>query len=219
MKLKLTLLPLCLLTLHAFAFEGIIKQNVKNYNGKGTNMTITWYLGAQNCRMDITASGKDINSNTVLIMDPASKTFKTFETTAAANAQKVYFQLKAADISGDVNVISVNKTGETKNIQGYNCEKWIIATTSGSCTSWITKDIDFDCAIYRDFLKSSVEIQALAAQGVKGFPIMTEGRDGANETSVDKITAQSISAESYAIPEGYTLFVPTQQAAPAKGTK
>jgi hypothetical protein len=204
MKLKLIILPLCLIAVHAFAFEGTVKQTVSNYNGTGANIIMTWYLGAHNCRLDMAASGKDVNSNTVLIMDPAAKTLKTYETTGAG-AQKLCFQIGAGSITGGLSISSVSMTQETRQINGYKCEKWIVATSKGTYNIWITRDIAFDWSAYKDFFKSSIEVQALAQQGVKGFALLTEGAGGANSSTTESIAAQSISPSTFEVPAEYKL--------------
>jgi len=214
MKLRSIIFPLCFIVLNAFGFEGTVRQVVNNYNGTGNNVTATWYLGAHGCRVDIAMTGKDVNSNSVLLLDAATQTLKAFET--GGSAQKVYFKLSASDISGNP-AVSVSPTQETKQINGYKCEKWIVTTTGGAYNVWITREIDFDWSGYRNFFKTSAEIQALAMQGVKGFPILTESSNGNKVASVESVTPQTLAPVAFAVPSGYTLFVsPPQPAAKAK---
>jgi hypothetical protein len=218
MKLKLTILPLCLIVLNAFGFEGTIKQSVTNYNGTGTNVAMTWYIGAHSCRLDMTATGKDVQSgNSVLLLDPSAKTLRTYE--AAGSAEHIYYEVPAAAISGTASDVSVTKTNDTKQIQGYKCEKWSVTSGGASYDIWITRDIDFDAASYKDFFKASIEIQALAQQGVRGFPMLTESKTGANASSVQSISPRALSGETFTVPSDYKLFVAQQAAAPAKPKK
>jgi hypothetical protein len=206
MKLKLIIFPLCLIVINAFGFEGSIKQVVKNYNGTGATVTMNWQFGPHNCRVDMAASGKDVNSNTVLILDPASRTLKTYEANASG-AQKLYFQVDASSISASLSVISVSPTQEVKQINGYKCEKWLVVTSAGAYNVWVTRDIDIDWSVYKDFFKSSIEVQALANQGVKGFPMLTESANGTNNASVESVSAQSVAANAFSVPSEYTLYV------------
>jgi hypothetical protein len=218
MKLKLIIFPLCLIVLNAFGFEGTIKQEVKNYNGTGTNITMTWYLGAHNCRIDMAQSGKDINSNSVLLLDPATQTFKTYNLNVPG--PKNYFQVKASDITGSLSIVSVIATQEEKQINGYKCEKWVVVASSGTYNVWITKGIDFDWAAYKDFFKTNIEVQALIHQNVKGFPMLTESATGSGSSAVETVTAQALTSETFTVPADYTLYVdPQQQTAPATKTK
>jgi hypothetical protein len=209
MKLKLIIFPLCLIVINAFGFEGSIKQTVKNYNGSGTTVNMTWYLGPQNCRVDMSAAGKDVNSNSVLILDPATKTLKTYETNGAAG-QKLYFQVDASGISGNMSLISVNVTQESKTIGGFKCTKWVVVTSAGVYNVWVTKDIDFDWSAYKEFFKTSVEVQALATQGVKGFAMLTEPVNGSNASSVESVAPHAVAANMFTVPAEYKLFTAAQ---------
>ena len=212
MKFKLIIFPLCLIVLNVFGFEGTIKQVVNNYNGTGTNITLTWYLGPHNCRMDMTQSGKDVNTTSVLILDPSTQTFNTYNLNVPG--PKNYFQMKASDIGGGVSILSVTPTQDVKQINGYTCEKWVVVASSGSFNVWITKDIDFDWAPYKDFFKTNVEAQALIRQGVKGFPMLTEPLTGTGASNVETVSAQVLGANTFTVPTDYTLYV-----APAIRTK
>jgi hypothetical protein len=164
----------------------------------------------------MSASGKDVNSNSVLILDPKAKTLKTFET--GGTGQKLYFQVNANDISGNVSIMTINVTQEAKQINGYKCEKWVVITSVGTYNVWVTRDIDFDWSGYKDFFKTSVEVQALAQQGVKGFAMLTEPSNGSNASSVSAVAPQTLASNTFTVPSGYTLFVPQAQT-PAKTGK
>lgn len=207
MKLKLAILPLCLIAMHAFGFEGTVKQSVTNFNGSGSNATMTWYIGAGACRIDMTIIDKELKANnTVLLMNPSSQAITMYET--SGTGEKVYYQMNASAVSGDAMNIMVNKTTETKKIGGYNCEKWTVMNNGGTYDVWITKDIDFNAAQYKDFFKGSMEIQALAQQGVKGFPMLTESRTGANASVTNTVTPGAVSAATLSVPAEYKLFNP-----------
>jgi hypothetical protein len=204
MKLKLIIFPLCLIVINAFGFEGSVKQVIKNYNGTGATITMNWSIGQHSCRIDMAATGKDVNSNTVLILDPASHTLKTYET-GGNSAQKLCFQVDPSNISGNMTIMSVNPTQEVKQINGYKCEKWVVISSTGASNVWISRDIDVDWSVYKDFFKTSPEIQALINQGVKGFPMLTESTNGSNNVSVESVSAQSIPASSFIVPAEYKI--------------
>lgn len=207
MKLKLAILPLCFAALHAFGFEGTVKQSVTNFNGSGSNAQMTWYIGASACRIDMTIIDKELKANnTVLLMNPAGQSMAMYETSGAG--EKVYYQMNASAVSGEAMNIGVTRTAETKKIGGYNCEKWTIVNASGSYDVWITKDIDFNAAQYKDFFKGSLEIQALAQQGVKGFPMLTESHNGANASVTEKVTPGALPAGTLSVPAEYKLYNP-----------
>jgi hypothetical protein len=216
MKLKLIIFPLCFIVLHAFGFEGAITQEAKNYNGTGTDVTITWYMGPHNCRIDMVQSGKDVNSSSVLIFDPATQTFKTYNLNLSG--PKNYFQVNVSGITGGVSIISVTATQEVKQINGYKCEKWVIVASSGTFNVWITRDIDFDWSAYKDFFKTNVEAQALIHQNVKGFPMLTEPAGSNGPITVGAVTARALASATFTVPAEYTLYVAPSQT-PATKTK
>ncbi len=205
MKLKLAILPLCLIAMNVFGFEGTVKQSVTNFNGSGNNATMTWYIGAGSCRIDMDITGKDANGGTtVLLLNPATQSLTMY----SLSGDKVYYQMNASAVSGDATNVIVNKTTETKKISGYTCEKWTVMNTSGSYDVWITKDIDFNAAQYKDLFKGSMELQALAQQGVKGFPLLTESRNGANAAVTEKVTPGALPAGALSVPSDYKLYTP-----------
>ena len=214
MKFKLIIFPLCLIVLNAFGFEGTIKQVANNYNGTGANITLTWYLGPHNCRMDMTQSGNGLNLSSVLIFDPATQTFKTYN--LSGSGEKTYFQMNANVITGGISILSVTATQEVKQISGYKCEKWVVVASSGSFNVWITRDIDFDWSAYKDFFKTNVEAQALIHQGVKGFPMLTEPLTGNGASNDETVSPPVLAATTFAVPAEYTLYVAPPQTAPAK---
>lgn len=214
MKLKLLILPFCIIVLNAFGFEGTIKQTVKNYNGTGTDISMIWYFGANKCKLEMAASGKSINSHTVIILDPQAKNLKTYE--AGGTGAKVYYQIDAATISNGLNILSSTPTQETKQINGYKCEKWIVVSSIGAYNVWVAKDVDIDWAGYKDLMKTSVEIQALAGAGVKGFPMLTEAIGSNSTSTVESVTVKSQTSETFAIPAEYTVY--TAAVAPAATT-
>ena len=216
MKLKLAILPLCLIVLNAFGFEGTLKQTIKNYNGSGTDVAMTWSIGAHSCRVDMNIPGKDGKvSNTVLLMDPVSKTLKTYE--AGAPGDKVYYQFPMSAIGGGITDITVAKTTETKQMQGHKCEKWSVTAGGMSYDMWVARDVDFDAVTYKDFFRTSIEIQALAHESVKGFVLMTESKTGANASTVDKVSAQVVPAATLSVPSDYKLFQAEEKTINLKG--
>lgn len=207
MKIKFFITAFCLMALRTFAFEGTIKQTIKNYNGTGIDVTMSWSVKGNNCRIDMKTSDKDAKGNTVLLMDAATKTLKTYND--ASGNEKFYFEVKTSDISAGVFDVSATRTTEVKVIKGFNCEKWTVRANGNIYTVWITKDVDMDWKVYQDFFKSGIEFQALALEGVKGFPILTESRNGSNDMTVDQLTPQAVSANVFTVPSEYKLYVNT----------
>jgi hypothetical protein len=120
-------------------------------------------------------------------------------------------------IGGGITDISVAKTTETKQVQGHKCEKWSVTTGGASYDIWVARDVDFDAVLYKDFFKTSIEIQALAHEGVKGFVLMTESKTGVNASTVDKVSAQAVPAATLSTPSDYKLFEAQEKSMNLKG--
>ncbi|MFK8165340.1 MAG: DUF4412 domain-containing protein [Lewinella sp.] len=79
-------------------------------------------------------------------------------------------------------------TGERKQVDGYNCEKFIVKDTKEGTTtvSWVTQDLNFDAQeVYRSFAgmagaspRGGGPNAASLAGGYKGFPIESTTTDG-----------------------------------------
>lgn len=78
-------------------------------------------------------------------------------------------------------------TGERKEVDGYNCEKFIVKDTKEGTTtvSWVTQDLNFDAhQVYRSFAgmagasRGGGPNPASLAGGYKGFPIESTTTDG-----------------------------------------
>lgn len=80
--------------------------------------------------------------------------------------------------------ITVNKTGERKTIDGYDCEKIIITDneTGDVTTSWVTKDIEFKvediAATFGGMVKGKNPAMEALGNEYPGFPIQTTHTDG-----------------------------------------
>jgi hypothetical protein len=96
---------------------------------------------------------------------------------------------------------TVNVTGETKNICGYNCKKAIVTSDDDGVKTnfevWFTeelggKDANFDNPLYKDINGVMLEFTLKTPQATMKF----------TATSVEK---KSVSAKDFEIPADYTL--------------
>ena len=192
----------------SYAFEGTVKQVYKNYNGTGADVTMTWYIKGNNCRIDMTTSAKEAKGTTVLLIDATSQKLKMYNDDASAPT-RVYYDVSLADIASSSADVSIAKTTDTKTIQGYKCEKYQATNAHGAYDIWFTKDIAVDWSAIKDFFKESTEIQTLAKEGIKGFPLLTEAKDKGATMSVSAITVQALSSTTFTVPADYKLFTNT----------
>ena len=101
----------------------------------------------------------------------------------------------------------VKATGEKKEIAGYNCQKFIVITTSEQTEVWITKDIDITryLASFKDFYKDLGLEEAIskAMLKIKGFPMATKSKNMIQE--VLKVSEQKLSEKVFSLPKGLKL--------------
>jgi hypothetical protein len=203
---RLSLLAFCLSTLPCWAFEGILYQTVKNYNGTGNDVAITYYLKNTLCKVDMITSDKQATVHTIMVYDANTKVAKTyFPSDKATAAEKVYYQINSDQISGSVSNLTSKKTTESKTINTHPADKWIVNSSLGKMDVWIATDIAIDWSLYRDLFKTSPEIQTLIDEGIKGFPIETQGADGKNIGKVDKVSTQTLPNSIFEVPSDYSL--------------
>lgn len=113
----------------------------------------------------------------------------------------------------------VDKTQETRTIDGFNCTKYILKRNGQpSATVWATNDIkvaaDFhkDAEQLLDRLEAAVggeEHFAKWVSKVDGFPVQIEGRN--STTRITHIKQQSFPESEFSVPAGYSRASETSQ--------
>ena len=96
--------------------------------------------------------------------------------------------------------VDVEKTGNTRNINDYQCQEFIITTDGHKTSTWTTKEISFD---YSSFQNSMLALSKMNPQGktnyygdLEGFPIeMVSLSDNGKEKIV--ITTKEFTEGSY----------------------
>ena len=114
--------------------------------------------------------------------------------------------------------VTVRDTGETKNIRGWNCRKYIVdmqGMMSMKNEIWATKDIKIDYDAYRKFAESMMSIapmfkdMATEARKIEGYPILTKttmNMMGASINSIEEVIEVSEKRApegTYQVPSGY----------------
>ncbi|MFN8310145.1 MAG: DUF4412 domain-containing protein [Chitinophagales bacterium] len=198
-------IALIAISLGASAFDGTIKQQVKNYNGSGNTFDYTWYFSSKGLRFDLEFNGKDGKTNTVFLTDALVSKIQMYTIDGKAS-EKHIFDIETSKASADVQIITSRATGEKKVISGYNCEKYEIVTNTTKIESWITKDIAVDWTNYQNLFRNSPEVLMMAREGIKGFSLESNSANGQNAISLTKVIAGSPAESVFSIPAGYTPF-------------
>lgn len=140
-------------TTKSFAFTGsyTMKFTVKETNGKMQSGEIkSAFEGVQMASIPTFSADKNMNVRTVFNMNDNTMTMYFFD---VKKNKKNGMMMKIPSITQNNNTTeqkitnTIQKTNETKIIDGYNCTKWIINYSDGAtCVAWISKDLHINTA-------------------------------------------------------------------------
>jgi hypothetical protein len=209
MKKYIPLLVLLISVSAAFAGKGLtVTQRYTTAVG-GQNVSVTWYVSGNKCKMKMLFSDKDVNTTTYFIPDLAAGKMLSYSDAAVpAGTSKAYFTLPVQSIRGkNAVVLTVEKTGEVKEIAGVKCEKVVAKTANTITEMWVTKDFDADYFKFAPFFKNSYELSALSQGNIKGFPVQSVTKD-ASGTIISSyealsVTTTDIADTEFAVPAEY----------------
>lgn len=195
MKKCLVFLYLLIATSALFAGKGlIVTQNYTTANS-GQHITVTWYITDTHCKMKMLYSDKDVNTTTFFIPDVSTGKLLSYNDAAVpAGVPRAYFALPVQNIkSAAAVVLTVEKTGEVKNIGGVKCEKVIAKTASTITEMWLATEGAINCSKFAAYFKSSNEFTALAQANIAGFPVESVTKDGSGNI-ISSYSAVSVSS-------------------------
>ena len=195
MKLLCSTLTLFLLFLSAntFAQSAFQGKVVFNVEADGQKQVMDYYAKDKKFRMEVPDQGGYIlfdsqTMNMYIVMDE----------------QKMYME-SSLNSSSTGSAGSITKTGETKKILGYECEKFLFDQNGSKGESWMTKDLGA-------FMFFSQSQQGLADwqkeilnEGY--FPLQvteynSNGKVG-SAYNVIEVTPQELSSDMFAVPSSY----------------
>lgn len=183
MKKITSIIIVLFIAAYTFAGEGItVVQKYKDATTPNADITITWYITDNNCKMKMQLNDKNISTSTNFIPDAGSGVVLTYADGAApAGTTPTYYSIPlnriSATTTATVGNIKVVQTGETKTISGLVCEKVMIFAATSETEVWITKD--FKPAFYQfyKYFRNDLALMALNAESLKGVPLMVTTKD------------------------------------------
>ena len=193
---------------------------------KGAPYTSTQYIAADKMRMSDGDNDTiiDLSAGTIVQIDHTKKSY--FET-SFEEMQQHFAQLSdmiAANpmmegMFGTVNEVQVDKTGETREILGRSCTKYVM--TMGEKfreTLWVTSELKMPLQYY-DAAKMTYAMMGPMAtrfekmleemKEIDGFPLATDvdmsfmGMDASSISEVTEVREGSIPADVFTVPAGY----------------
>ncbi len=167
---KLSTIILVFISISSFAFEGSVKVRYKQFNGTNDKYDFVWNFKDAKCALTMSMLNAETTAKTTFIPDLANKQLLIYTQDPAAT-EKFYYTVPVTDISGNTVKAASQATGQKKDIAGTSCEQYIFKSESGTCEAWIATSIPVDWKPLATFFKTATAIQAMAANGIVGFPM------------------------------------------------
>ena len=187
-------LSLLLLTGIAYSqssFEGKVVFDLKE---DGQQQTLNYFVKDKRFRMDMPEKGGSI------LFD--SRAFKMY---VIMDEQKMYMETSMMPMSTGTGGGSISKTGETKNILGYECEKFLFTQKDMKGEAWMTKEL----GAFMFFMESQKEMPSWQSEVLDAgyFPLHVTQHDARrNVTSVydvKEVTPMELSDDLFEVPSSY----------------
>lgn len=173
------------------AFEGKVKFNVDE-NGK--KQVMDYYAKDKKFRMEMPDKGGAILFN--------SNEFKMY---ILVEKDKIYMESTMMPMSMSSGGGSISKTGETKNILGYNCEKFLFTQKDVKGEAWMTDEL----GAFMFFMESQKEMPEWQKKILDAgyFPLqITQYNKRKNKQSiynVVEVTPMELSDDLFEVPPSY----------------
>ena len=191
MKIIYALILLAGITFAQDAFEGKVIFEVQE---DGNKQVMDYYAKDKRFRMDMPDKGGSI------LFD--SKALKMY---VIMDEQKMYMESQMMPLSMGSGGGSVSKTGETKTILGFDCEKFLFTQKDMKGEVWMTKEL----GAFMFFMESQQEMPEWQAEVLDAgyFPLnITQHDTRKNVTSVynvKEVTPMELSDNLFVVPSSY----------------
>ncbi len=193
-------------------FEGKVIMNVKsddketniNFLVKG-NKTLIQMADEEKANMIMDSKDKKM-----IIIMPEQKMYMEMDMNMmkglASKMGKSDQSEKAGKKDGDFEM-----TGETKKINGYDCEKWVYTDDNGAKTeAWMTKELGNFMGFSNPMMNDEATSWQKKIEGQGYFPMLAihYDDDGEVESSMEvkSVEKKSLDASMFEVPAGYKKF-------------
>lgn len=173
------------------AFEGKVIFEVQE---EGNQQVMDYYAKDKRFRMDMPDKG-----GSILFDSQALKMYVIMD------EEKMYMESQMMPLSMGSGGGSVSKTGETKTILGYDCEKFVFEQEDLKGEAWMTKEL----GAFMFFMESQQELPAWQSEVLDAgyFPLqVTQFNKRENKQSVYnviEVTPMELSSDLFVPPADY----------------
>lgn len=183
--------------------EQVKQQMMAQFKDK--QETVKNYLSPQGSRIDTKEDITIILFDDMIIyqLDPSTRTYIKIRMSEMEESMG-----PMAKMSEDA---TVTATGETKTINGFKCEKYIMTVMGVENEQWLSKDVtgygEYE-KISKKIMRDSPQFKKMGLSGDlsgKGFPVKTVSSvmGMTTTTTLQKIEKTSLDKDLFKVPEGY----------------
>ncbi|HSP88794.1 MAG TPA: DUF4412 domain-containing protein [Ignavibacteriaceae bacterium] len=192
-----------ILTITTFAqtdFEGKVVMRISGEDSEESG-DIDYFIKDQNLRMEMKSAEE---SMFILFNNADSKMYMVMP------EQKMYMDFAGIDFLGQGNTsdknddTEINKTGEYKQVNGYQCEKWIIKDNEETVEAWMTDELG-NFLMMTNPMMGTQDAWQTELQG-NYFPMKVEIiEDGEKKTAMEvlSVNEMSLNADLFSIPKDF----------------
>lgn len=205
-KLKFVLVVLiAAVVISAQSFEGFVKYKIE---GEGETSFLKYYKKGENVRME--PEMKDMEIGGAILF----KEGKTYMLMQAQNMYMVFeegmFDMMEDEAEEEEEYNEPVNTGETKDILGYSCEKWIFDDEDYITEVWAAKGLGEFVILSAPMAKEKMPDWYNDISEGGFFPMLVEAkkRDGSldGRMEVVEIKEESVPNSMFEIPSNYSKF-------------
>lgn len=205
----------------AFAQQGYyVEQTVKSSGAMGMGgteqLSKSWYTKNM-MRTETSDKGKNsiviirIDQKKVYNLNPAENTYWEMPLEMLTQMSQMGMSMIGGGKDAEV---SVQKTGQTRKINNWNCREVLVTMGNLKQHVWVSDDIKIPSEYYEDMMKYLTQNTKLGEalfnnKDLSGFPVLTEtemnmmGMSMKSSTEMTKFEKVAVSEAMFSIPDGY----------------
>ncbi len=192
-------------------FEGKVVMNVKS-GDKDTDINL--FVKGSKTLIQMTKEEKanlimDSKDKKMTILMPEQKMYMEMDMNMMKGMAEKMKKNDEADDKGKMNG-KFDKTGETKEINGYECEKWVYTDDDGNKTeAWMTKELGNFMGFSNPMANDESSSWQKEIEGKGYFPMQAiHYEDGKVESSMEvkSVDKKSLDAGMFEVPADYKKF-------------
>lgn len=203
-------------------FEGkfVITSKIydKQLKGQAREVNSTYFVKGDKVRVETNVSGAP---NTLIrVMDlKEKKLYNLVNARGRKVAMKMEIPQTAVKGKAQNSGVKVTKTGESKKIRGYSCQKYVIESNRFKGESWVTEELEVkikpilqaEAAAFNQQMqgRSKQKLPGVEEYPLNGFPIHTEMKEKGGKrkirTEVKQVEEQKVADENFDI-SGYQVM-------------